>query len=544
MGASAISETNDSRNNCNLEEYKDILSRAVCVKLTKYRNIEEEYRTKQTQDRERSPTPESTPSRRYPVRNRTASKRLLFSQSLYTNNLKESKASIPKSKPAVKTTELDFLDSYREWSKCEVAYRYDKSKNFFPDPGPSTVNYYEDIDIPGYYEPLKKPTRKGRPSKMNMKRSSLSKEEYYDMDSDDLAIQSFYEESFMRSAARHDSPVQDVDATPKALNKVKQDNAISTPEISKLVNAIKDPLSTTDETKWTTSIITPIIHPPSLSDVKRALNHSELPKVVNAAPHYGDPLDLSVATNSKIEIGDSVLQIAGVSLNDCEEFKSQLDLVGLDGWRKRSVGTMISTARGKNNTSFQKSSYARKFLASEGTTVIVPSEKPPTRIEVTSWLEVRSLLNARNHAIKGSNQSQNESEEDSPFKIRPEKLHSIILHSSQDDIVTISLTQSSKSTNSSQSQKKNNANKQKLQNGQYPNVTLRSVRRSGIQHNAHNSDSDDDVICLDDIPNLDITGTSKLRSKQQQHPMMIHPPLNGVRKSLVSTAGRKCGLLK
>lgn len=35
-----------------------------------------------------------------------------------------------------------------------MAQRYDKERNFFPQPGPSNLNYYEEDDIVGYYRPV------------------------------------------------------------------------------------------------------------------------------------------------------------------------------------------------------------------------------------------------------------------------------------------------------------------------------------------------------------------------------------------------------
>lgn len=46
------------------------------------------------------------------------------------------------------------LDELYANINCEVSRRYDERHNFFPEPGPSTVNYYENVDIPGYYGPV------------------------------------------------------------------------------------------------------------------------------------------------------------------------------------------------------------------------------------------------------------------------------------------------------------------------------------------------------------------------------------------------------
>lgn len=37
---------------------------------------------------------------------------------------------------------------------CHVSRKYDENHNFFPEPGPSTINYYENVDLPGYYAPM------------------------------------------------------------------------------------------------------------------------------------------------------------------------------------------------------------------------------------------------------------------------------------------------------------------------------------------------------------------------------------------------------
>lgn len=90
--------------------------------------------------------------RRYPLRERKP-RTDVQSFLAASSSTSESK----RKRPAKNDDDLDKLDalySWYKWSDCKMAQRYDKERNFFPQPGPSNLNYYEEDDIVGYYRPV------------------------------------------------------------------------------------------------------------------------------------------------------------------------------------------------------------------------------------------------------------------------------------------------------------------------------------------------------------------------------------------------------
>lgn len=171
--------------------------------------------------------------RRYPLRERKPRSDL---QSFLTEHTPgaESKRKKPSTKNNEDLDKLDALYSWYKWSDCKLAKRYDKVRNFFPQPGPSNLNYYEDDDIVGYYQPVsdEKSKKKGvtqsnslaaskkattetaenkptTPKTRSQKRknpqeeSPIPKEFSWHSDNsdweDDIQIQSIYEQSFAES---------------------------------------------------------------------------------------------------------------------------------------------------------------------------------------------------------------------------------------------------------------------------------------------------------------------------------------------------------
>lgn len=101
---------------------------------------EERIRTNSDDDDIIETTPE--PVRRYPKRNRTPRQYLLRSE--MPTAAKKRKF---KPQPSNEGNKIDSIYSWYEWSDCEIAKRYDEERNFFPQPGPSNLNYYEDDNL-------------------------------------------------------------------------------------------------------------------------------------------------------------------------------------------------------------------------------------------------------------------------------------------------------------------------------------------------------------------------------------------------------------
>lgn len=390
-------------------------------------------------DAESLPEEPVTPPRRYPKRNRAPPPMYKYEQNA-TRVVRPRKT---------KPSESDYFDS---WSNCIVAYRYDMEKNFFPEPGPSTVNYYVGVDLPGYYTPVKPhkrvysrsrkttdassseseisrtptPKRKkkrGRKPKTAIKRLMVSPERQPSAvestpqnakmtpgggvdDCEDIMMKSFYVDSpsFLHNTLV-DSPLPEPSASPMtpSLAQTAHDteDPLLLPAISNLMTCISRappvspalvevaPSAINDESALTRIHTTESA--PSRIEVTNALAANEFPQVVNKRPFYSNPKDVS--QSNRTEVGHTVLLLGGDAINDCEPFASTLNIVGLNSWRKLTMSNMIVPINGKKQSNQPHSiEHSRELLASDRLVTIMPNEAPPSLSDTNKWIRSRNRM--------------------------------------------------------------------------------------------------------------------------------------------------------
>lgn len=454
----AIKSTGDAQkcdqNPSNEEEVRVIDPQSVCrpvsVTLVRCDDIDAEV-------------PATTPLRRYPKRNRCPPPMYKYEQSA---------AKIVRPRKT-KPSESDYFDT---WSNCIIAYRYDLEKNFFPEPGPSTINYYVGVDLPGYYTPIKSrkrtysrsrktnetsaggssseseiartPTpklkKRGRKPKTATKRLLDSPERQWnanentplnfkstsetnmDDECDDIMAKSFYVDSpsFLNNTFA-DSPLPKSTASPLPLSLPQTqsseiEDSLLAPVISNFMTCISKvalasptpPAETFDANALTR--IKSTDSAPSRMEVTNALNANEYPQVVNVRPFYSNPKD--ILQSHRTEVGHTVLQLGGAAINDCEPFVSQLNIVGLNSWRKLTMSNVIFPINGKKLSAHQQSiELTRELLASDKKITIVPHEPPPSLGETNKWILMRNRMVQKNSvpsitAVNGNGYHVTESE--------------------------------------------------------------------------------------------------------------------------------------
>lgn len=380
--------------------------------------------------------PVTTPPRRYPKRNRGPPPMYKYEQSA-------AKVIRPRK---TKPSESDYFDA---WSNCIVAYRYDLEKNFFPEPGPSTINYYVGIDLPGYYTPIKsrkrvysrsykttdassseseiprtptpKTKKRGRKPKTASKglvnspeqqpivientpqnlESTTNETNVNDDDYDDIMMKSFYVDSpsFLHTPVV-DSPLPKTNASslPPSLTQTNEiADSLLAPVISKFMTCISRAPPTSPAPRDAAidgSALTRIQateSAPSRMEVTKALVSNEFPQVVNKRPFYSNPKDIN--QSNRTEVGHTVLRLGGAAINDCEPFSSQLNIVGLNGWRKLIMSNVIYPINGKKQSIQQQSiEMSRELLSSDKVITIVPHELPPSFSETNKWIRTRNRI--------------------------------------------------------------------------------------------------------------------------------------------------------
>lgn len=479
--------------------------------------------------------------RRYPKRNRKP-RTDLTDYHIKTSTSKESKRkkSSTDDDDDDDLGKLDMLYSWYKWSDCKISQRYDKERNFYPQPGPSNLNYYEDDDLTGYYKPVKvkeSATRSNRllSKRANEKRSTETKTKErktsevhkdslivkgllspsFSNDSDwenDIQVQSFYEQScrkrsILATQNRADelSPISlspEYNETSGEINGAPNMNTtLNTPMMTKFLESIKMP--TSEEKPRTMQRASPdrctiqFKNIPSRTNIKQVLNSHQLPKVVHPIPFYSDPNDI-LAEGSKKEIGHTILQLNGNAVNDCDEFESQLNINGMVKWQSLIAHQSQRGLRARDKKSHENGINVRGALAKQILVRTKPASLPPNREQAKKWLKMRAKTNdIKRTAAQLNNHDRNEC----PAKIRRE--NGISNKNTSKPIDSIHETQTVK-----QNGFKEDAMNKLLSK---PELTIRRITRQGTKQitqlfsndenhvqypDENNDDSNDDVIFM------------------------------------------------
>lgn len=378
---------------------------------------------------ETTPEPDSEP--RYPKRIRKPRTDL---HTAYINSVaKQPKQKRQKNDDDDSFYKMDAWYSWYKWSDCKVAKRYDRERNFYPQPGPSTLNYYEHETLTGYYRSVgkskfaKKSTARQNSDRLTkranhtptevrakvpktrnnsfLRNSPLSPTHSDDSDwENDIRIQSFYEQN-AKTRNSPDYDISPISNTSGCNEPVDKNVTLSTPVMSRLLEDLKK--SPNDEkferpkrNATEQYRIRPIEDAPSHCDIKHLLDSYQLPKVEHSVPHYSDPNDV-IVNNSKKDVGNTVLQLSGRALNDCDEFISNFSAVGMSKWQK-AIAKQAS--RGSQTTRdarvFENTNVVRTLLAGrrEKTIRIKPVGMSPDHSQVNQWLKWRTETTRKTRA--------------------------------------------------------------------------------------------------------------------------------------------------
>lgn len=513
-------------------------------------------------------TPEREPEleRRYPKRDR---KKRVDPVTEYQQESKAKKPRKLRKKDQEKLIKMDFWYSWYKWSDCKLAKQYDEERNFFPQPGPSNLNYYEDDNIAGYYRPLsnspgnsngraksvekasisnsvektsatkrvasksvdrstvkkrstsppqRHSSRKSKARKLNDTKSNSNSPVlptgigFLTDDSDwenDIHVQSFYEQSFVANSpalTQTDNFFNGDDTMVNGSESNSQSESlanttISTPIISKFLENLKNSSSELKPKRVSlrrktvgACTIKPRERAPHPAQAKKMLNSNELPKEIHPVPFYSDPNDV-IANNSKKEIGHTVLRLTGIALTDCEEFKSQLNVMGMSTWQHMiGMKAIRCSQRMIDSKVLQNTDTIRQFLSKETPVWISPSFIPPSKQNVRNWLDMRAQSNKKKRT-SDRYPAMNGDHDDSPVKIRREKAISAL--NDFEDITEVV----SKPQGAASELIRVLRSKTELTVSMVPKRTNGKILKSqSDDENKTQCDSDeaDEVICLDD----------------------------------------------
>lgn len=478
------------------------------------------------------------------------------------STIKKPKQKKPSKSEEDELNKMDFWYSWYSWSECKMAKCYDEERNFFPEPGPSTLNYYENDDLTGYYRPLSKSktvnktkksnarftSGKKRPNNSPLTKCSMRKSKQQKLNADnidspsmnglqstntpsddsdwenDIHVQSFYEQSFVQNTpTQAHSPIL-FDSTNGKDTESVANTTISTPVIAKFIKNLQNSSSDLKIRRKATDVCTikPMKCTPRPIEINNALNSNEFPKVINKVPFYSDPNDV-IANSSKKEIGNTVLHLTGNALNNCDDFNSKLNVVGMYKWQQliamNKIRTSDTSKRIRDLKTLNDPNSVRKLLAKEKLVRMTTHEKPPTNLMVNDWLKIRAKTNQKKcksellyQTLNGNGEND---DNESPEKIQREKTLVALDYGGDDETSTqndnkgdiFRLLRSKKEITVSFLPKRNTV--LKSQSDDENKVCV--VSDDDGNNNYDNDDGDDDdVVCLDDAKQEQVSSFAKL----------------------------------
>lgn len=434
-----------------------------------------------------------------------------------------------------------FVSLSIQWSECKLAFKYDKERDFYPQPGPSTVNYYEDEDIKGYHRPVLQKTKGSSktimtvvhtpanqwkrarpissPPSMKLARPKHSsdneeaiihrtppKSDGSDWEND-VHIQSFYEQSFCgMQNGTHTNGTNSVNSSPRINDSQNIDpNTGHTSRTSRTPRTPRTPRIGTQLLASTAirnsiarkrkrengvnGISAPDDCAPRRTHINGSLDAHEFPKEIHPKPYYSNRDD-ALAPNSKKEVGHNVLQLTGNSILDLNPSAGLTDSRNMAGWQKAAATNYIMRSRSNTNRNAIATGNQRKAMSTNKSLTVRPNGLAPTAPNVEQWLTQRESARERHQSPTRNviiiEESPVKLRREAPTCVLPENddesaLQSSVLRKSMDNPVLSGIL----------------ANK---------NLTVsvrtkcggRNVVVSKPEEYVIDVDSDDDVICVDD----------------------------------------------
>lgn len=380
--------------------FEKIIQNSPTVKLKKYANLEIDCPTTTLPEPSPPAEPSTSQVKRYPTRTRINK----FKQLVETRVIAPTAAKEKKEKK--KSLCLDTL------SDCKIARQYDKRHNFFPEDGPSTANYYDYIDIPGYYYPVEDVTIKSTP--IAAKRTYAPDTPESDPEEDPLAIDPISVQSFYGNTPDLDSPYprKSIAYSPtfdiKKMNKkiVSNDTSISTPVLNKIKRQFRGSSSPKSSIDDEPLIINALLRPPTFDEVLSNMLLYNIPMDKPTEPFYSNNDDVT----ARKEVGNTILDIQ--SLDNVPDFESDITGGGLNMWRQKIFEKVTG---GKKNKPLGIQ-HMRYFLSSERPWVISPVSRAPSAIQCARWVK-----STGRHQLPSAS-TADVTLDDSPIHVRREKV--------------------------------------------------------------------------------------------------------------------------
>lgn len=321
-----------------------------------------------------------------------------------TNVTEKKPKTISSSKRTGKDHETPMtLEQSWEWSSTGVARQYDILHNFFPEPGPSHVNYYEHMNLAAYFHPvvvpdvdpvanilpattsIEVPKRTNGAVKIGPKLkakacpntesssiviNTLLRPPTFDYVLDAMpnyGIQYCYDSSLNTHQENVDDFKSDVVPNKGWLAKRNAHQTI------KFKQTKKEP------TNVPSVVLQTLLRPPTFDEVLHAMPDFNIPIFSSIEPFYGDIKD---ATERKEISHSTVLHIPTQTLNDLEDFKSHtVEEQGFVAKRNELFKKIMGTEKLLSNSAI------RCNLASSTECSIVPSKIPPTFNDASKWMQ-------------------------------------------------------------------------------------------------------------------------------------------------------------
>ncbi|KAG6456573.1 hypothetical protein O3G_MSEX009813 [Manduca sexta] len=304
-------------------------------------------------------------------------------------------------------------ESIKSNSKPTIAENYDTEKKYEPIAGPSTSDF-------------KNETSRIPDTSMNDSQSSF--------DGNKLGIMSFYDSSKIFNNSLEFNADEYISTCERDINIEKSINARNIDINAKFydVNKIKREndtvsLDVINKSMSGKKLLTPLIKPPTKSDVISTLKEYKISKMRNPSPFYSDHRDVG----DKVEIGQILLKVISKLSRDQKPFEKVLHTTSIEEWRQ-----LLFLQTNEMSQEATKPEVLKTLLAGSRKCVLEPVIRPPTRKRVKEWLLKNvSIKSEENHIDQDDiNKNIDELENSQALGLNEEEINSSLSLEASDKV--------------------------------------------------------------------------------------------------------------
>lgn len=305
------------------------------------------------------------------------------------------KRSIKKELPSVLETSTDNAEVISK-SKIQDESIMDLVNKISRKKENITIDVATTYDLEHKYEPEAGPSSAALiTTRSNANLNHCLNDSFDSSPEEDKGITSFYDKSKMFDLSLEDKSSNEINTSKNLDLSVVEDNNLETKsQLDFRESGMKLYYSLEDRS----AIMTPKIRPPTKSYIASNLEKYKIPNVRNPEPYFSDYKDVG----EKVEIGQIVIKLQSKLAQDQKAFEKVLNTTSIEEWRQ-----LLFLQTNEMCEDSTKPDSLKTLLAGNKHCILEPIKKPPTRNEISKWIEQNKTVSIEADKVEHTEISKN-----------------------------------------------------------------------------------------------------------------------------------------